>query len=44
MTCSVDFRHRALKIKENFNLTYTENARRFGVGSASQKQITDISD
>ena len=35
MTYSVDFRRRALEIKEKFNLTYSETAHRLGVGTAS---------
>ena len=35
MTYSVDFRRKALAIKEQENLTFEEAATRFGVGKAS---------
>ena len=35
MTYSVDFRRKALAIKEQENLSFEEAARRFGVGKAS---------
>ncbi|WP_242466364.1 transposase [Chromatium okenii] len=35
MTYSIEFRRRALELKEKFNLTYSEAAHRLGVGPAS---------